>query len=58
MDRVFVYCDNSNILREAQRFAVERDESSNVRYRVLINLEKTHTQPRLARRDPLMNVFL
>ena len=58
MDSVFVYRHNSNIFHEAQRFAVERDESSNARYRVLIDLEKTHTQPRLARRDPLMNVFL
>lgn len=58
MDSVIAYCDDSNILREAQRFAVERDESSNVRNPVLFNLENTHTQPRLARRNPLMSVFL
>ena len=39
MDRVFVYWDNSNIFHEAQRFAEERNEGSNARYRVRINFE-------------------
>lgn len=39
MDSVFVYWDNSNIFHEAQRFAEERDEGPNARYRVRINFE-------------------
>lgn len=39
MTRVFVYWDNSNIFHEAQRFAEERNEGSNARYRVRINFE-------------------
>ena len=39
MNRVFVYWDNSNIFHEAQRFAEERNEGSNARYRVRINFE-------------------
>lgn len=39
MDRVFVYWDNSNIFHEAQRFAEERNEGPNARYRVRINFE-------------------
>jgi len=39
MDRVFVYWDNSNIFHEAQRFAIERNEGPNARYRVRVNFE-------------------
>ena len=39
MESVFVYWDNSNIFHEAQRFAAERNEGPNARYRVRINFE-------------------
>ena len=39
MDRVFIYWDNSNIFHEAQRFAEERDEGPNARYRVRIHFD-------------------
>ena len=39
MDSVFIYWDNSNIFHEAQRFAEEREEGSDARYRVRINFE-------------------
>ncbi len=39
MDKVFVYWDNSNIFHEAQRFAEERDEGPDARYRVRIHFE-------------------
>ena len=39
MNRVFVYWDNSNIFHEAQRFAEERDEGPDARYRVRINFD-------------------
>ena len=34
MESVFVYWDNSNSFHDAQRFAIERKEGSNIRYRV------------------------
>ena len=39
MSRVFIYWDNSNILHEAQRFAEERNEGPDARYRVRINFD-------------------
>lgn len=39
MDRVFIYWDNSNTFHEAQRFAEERDEGPNARYRVRIHFD-------------------
>ena len=39
MSRVFVYWDNSNIFHEAQRFAEEREEGPDARYRVRINFD-------------------
>ena len=39
MESVFVYWDNANIVPEAQRFAIERKEGSNARYRLRINFE-------------------
>ena len=36
MDRVFIYWDNSNVFREAQRLAEEREEGPDARYRVRI----------------------
>ena len=39
MESVFVYWDNLNIFYEAQRFAIERKEGSNARYRACINFE-------------------
>ena len=39
MDRVFIYWDNSNIFHEAQRFAEERDEGPNARYRVRVHFD-------------------
>ena len=39
MNRVFVYWDNSNIFHEAQRFAEERGEGPDARYRVRINFD-------------------
>ena len=37
MSRAFIYWDNSNIFHEAQRFAEERGEGPDARYRVRIN---------------------
>ena len=37
MSRVFIYWDNSNIFHKAQRFAEERGEGPDARYRVRIN---------------------
>ena len=37
MSRVFIYWDNSNIFHEAQRFAEERGEGPDARYRVRID---------------------
>ena len=37
MSRVFIYWDNSNIFHEAQRFAEERTEGPDARFRVRIN---------------------
>ena len=48
MSRVFIYCDNSNIFHEAQRFAEERNEGPDARYRVRINFDNMY---RLARSD-------
>ena len=39
MSRVFIYWDNSNIFHEAQRFAEERNEGPDARYRVRINFD-------------------
>ena len=39
MSRVFIYWDNSNIFHEAQRFAEERNEGSDARFRVRINFD-------------------
>ena len=39
MDKVFIYWDNSNIFHEAQRFAEERDEGPNARYRARIHFD-------------------
>ena len=39
MDKVFIYWDNSNIFHEAQRFAEERAEGPNARYRVRIHFD-------------------
>ena len=39
MDKVFIYWDNSNIFLEAQRFAEERDEGPNARYRARIHFD-------------------
>ena len=39
MSRVFIYWDNSNIFHEAQRFAEERNEGPDARYRVCINFD-------------------
>ena len=39
MEDVFIYWDNSNIFLEAQRFAQERDEGPDARYRVRINFD-------------------
>ena len=39
MNRVFVYWDNSNIFHEAQRFAEERNEGPDARYRVRVHFE-------------------
>ncbi len=39
MSRVFLYWDNSNIFHEAQRFAEERNEGPDARYRVRINFD-------------------
>ena len=39
MDKVFIYWDNSNIFHEAQRFAEERDEGPNARYRVRVHFD-------------------
>ena len=39
MDGVFIYWDNSNIFHEAQRFAEERGEGPNARYRVRIHFD-------------------
>ena len=39
MESVFVYWDNASIFHEAQRFAIERREGSNARYRVRVNFE-------------------
>ena len=39
MNEVFVYCDNSNIFHEAQRYAEERDEGPGARYRVRMNFD-------------------
>ena len=38
-DKVFIYWDNSNIFHEAQRFAAERDEGADARWRVRINFD-------------------
>ena len=55
MDRVFIYWDNSNIFHEAQRFAEERDEGINARYRVRIHFE---SMLRLAHADrPIERAF-
>lgn len=48
MSRVFIYWDNSNIFHEAQRFAEERNEGPDARYRVRINFDNMY---RLARCD-------
>ena len=48
MDSVFIYWDNSNIFHEAQRFAEERNEGPDARYRVRINFDNLL---RLARAD-------
>ena len=39
MDGVFVYWDNSNIFHEAQRFAEDRAEGPDARYRVCIHFD-------------------
>ena len=39
MNRVFVYWDNSNIFHEAQRFAEERNEGPDARYRVHVHFD-------------------
>ena len=39
MEGVFIYWDNSNILHEAQRLAVQREADANARYRVCIEFE-------------------
>ncbi len=39
MNKVFIYWDNSNIFHEAQRFAEERNEGANARYRVRIHFD-------------------
>ncbi len=39
MDGVFVYWDNSNIFHEAQRFAEERAEGPDARYRIRIHFD-------------------
>ena len=39
MDKVFIYWDNSNIFREAQRLAEEREEGEGARYRVRVNFD-------------------
>lgn len=39
MDGTFIYWDNSNIFHEAQRFAEDRNESADARYRVRIHFE-------------------
>ena len=39
MDSVFVYWDNSNIFHEAQRFAEQREDSPDARYRVRVDFE-------------------
>ena len=39
MNRVFIYWDNSNIFHEAQRFAEERDEGPDARFRVRIHFD-------------------
>ena len=42
MSRVFIYWDNSNIFHEAQRFAEERNEGPDARYRVRINFDNMY----------------
>lgn len=39
MGSVFIYWDNSNIFHEAQRFAEEREEGPNARFRVRIHFD-------------------
>ena len=39
MDHVFIYWDNSNIFHEAQRFAEERSEGPDARYRVRVHFD-------------------
>ncbi len=39
MDGTFIYWDNSNIFHEAQRFAEDRNEGADARYRVCIHFE-------------------
>ena len=39
MERVFIYWDNSNIFHEAQRFAEERSEGPDARFRVRIHFD-------------------
>ena len=39
MGRVFIYWDNANIFHEAPRFAEERNEGPDARYRVRINFD-------------------
>ena len=55
MNSVFIYWDNSNIFYEAQRFAEERAEGADARYRVRINFDNIL---RLAQADrPLEKAF-
>ena len=39
MDHVFIYWDNSNIFHEAQRFAEERSEGPDARFRVRVHFD-------------------
>ena len=39
MNKVFIYWDNSNIFHEAQRYAEQKQEGAEARYRVRINFD-------------------
>ncbi len=55
MEEVFIYWDNSNIFLEAQRFADERNEGADARYRVRVHFDNLL---RLAHADrPLKKAF-